>query len=156
MNSPLNVRAAALKDVDAIFELLELYTAQGTVLRRSKEDIAFFIGNFVVAECENRVCACAALRDFGGNLLELRSVVVSPELQGRGVGKKLVNFLIESLRSERPQWRLFTLTTTPAFFQSLGFAETCKEEFPQKIWSDCSKCPKFHCCDEVALVMEER
>ena len=155
MNSPLNVRAAALKDVDAIFELLELYTAQGTVLRRSKEDIAFFIGNFVVAEYENRVCACAALRDFGGNLLELRSVVVSPELQGKGVGKKLVSFLIGALRAERPHWRLFPLTTTPAFFKTLGFAESCKEAFPEKIWSDCSKCPKFHCCDEIALVMEE-
>lgn len=155
MNDALNIRAAALKDVDAIFELLELYTGQGTVLRRSKEDIAFFIGNFVVAEYENRVCACAALRDFGGNLLELRSVVVSPELQGKGVGKKLVSFLIGALRAERPHWRLFTLTTTPAFFKTLGFAETCKEAFPEKIWSDCSKCPKFHCCDEIALVMEE-
>lgn len=155
MNDALNIRAAALKDVDAIFELLELYTGQGTVLRRSKEDIAFFIGNFVVAEYENRVCACAALRDFGGNLLELRSVVVSPELQGKGVGKKLVSFLIGVLRAERPHWRLFTLTTTPAFFKTLGFAESCKEAFPEKIWSDCSKCPKFHCCDEIALVMEE-
>lgn len=155
MNDALNIRAAALKDVDAIFELLELYTGQGTVLRRSKEDIAFFIGNFVVAEYENRVCACAALRDFGGNLLELRSVVVSPELQGKGVGKKLVSFLIGALRGERPHWRLFTLTTTPAFFKTLGFAESCKEAFPEKIWSDCSKCPKFHCCDEIALVMEE-
>ena len=155
MNDALNIRAAALKDVDAIFELLELYTGQGTVLRRSKEDIAFFIGNFVVAEYENRVCACAALRDFGGNLLELRSVVVSPELQGKGVGKKLVSFLIGALRAERSHWRLFTLTTTPAFFKTLGFAESCKEAFPEKIWSDCSKCPKFHCCDEIALVMEE-
>lgn len=153
MRSSLNVRAADLKDVDAIFELLEIYTAGGTVLRRSKEDIAFYIGNFSVAEYEGRVCACAALRDFGSDLLELRSVVVHPDLQGKGVGKTMVEAVIDGLRKSREHWRLFTLTTTPAFFKTMGFEETAKEEFPEKIWSDCSKCSKFHCCDEVALVI---
>ena len=80
MKESLNVRAAELKDVDAVFELLEIYAPGGTVLRRSKEDIAFYIGNFMVAEYGNRVCACAALRDFGRDLLELRSVVVHPDV----------------------------------------------------------------------------
>ena len=153
MKESLNVRAAELKDVDAVFELLEIYAPGGTVLRRSKEDIAFYIGNFMVAEYGNRVCACAALRDFGKDLLELRSVVVHPDLQGRGVGKTLVEALIAGLRVSREHWRLFTLTTTPAFFKTLGFVETVKEEFPEKIWSDCSKCAKLHCCDEVALMI---
>ena len=153
MNDSVKVRAASLKDVDAIFDLLELYVAQGIVLRRSKEDIGFFIGNFTVAELDGKVCGCAALRDFGGDLLELRSVVIHPELQGKGLGKILVGEVIARLGQERRSWRLFTLTTTPAFFKTLGFREVPKEEFPEKIWSDCSKCPKFHCCDETALVI---
>ena len=155
MNSAVKVRKAVLADVNAIFALLEIYAPGGTVLRRSKEDIGFYIGNFVVAEYENRVCGCAALRDFGNDLLELRSVVVDPALQGRGVGRVMVEFLVEGLRAGRPVWRLFTLTTTPAFFKRLGFVETVKEEFPEKIWSDCSKCPKFSCCDEVALIIRQ-
>ena len=151
MKEFVKVRPAELKDVDSIFDLLELYVSQGIVLRRSKENIAFFIGNFVVAEFEEKVCGCAALRDFGSDLLELRSVVVLPEFQGKGIGRIMVEFIIGNLRRERPQWCLFTLTTTPAFFKSLGFAEVPKENFPEKIWSDCSKCPKFHCCDETAL-----
>ena len=153
MKELVKVRAALQSDVDAIFELLELYVAQGIVLKRSKEDISFFIGNFTVAELDGRVCGCAALRDFGNDLLELRSVVISPGLQGKGIGKILVASMIESLKAERQNWRLFTLTTTPAFFESLGFKVVSKEEFPEKIWSDCSKCPKFHCCDETALLV---
>ena len=154
MKSLVNVRSASLSDVEAIFNLLEIYAPGGTVLRRSREDIAFYIGNFVVAEIQGKVCGCAALRDFGGDLLELRSVVVSPEFQGQGIGKIMVESVISTLRnSGRSHWRLFTLTTTPAFFKTLGFQETAKEEFPEKIWSDCSKCPKFHCCDETALVV---
>lgn len=153
MTCAVNVRAATVADVDAIFELLEIYAPGGTVLRRSKEDIAFYIGNFWVAESTEGVCGCAALRDFGNDLLEVRSVVIHPDMQGRGIGRILVETIIAELRQSRAHWRLFTLTTTPAFFKSLGFAETIKEEFPEKIWSDCSKCPKFHCCDEVALVI---
>ncbi|MBE6384433.1 MAG: GNAT family N-acetyltransferase [Lentisphaerae bacterium] len=153
MKCSVNVRAATVADVDAIWELLEIYVPGGTVLRRSKEDISFYIGNFWVAESQSGVCGCAALRDFGNDLLEVRSVVIHPDMQGRGIGKVLLENIIAELRQSRAHWRLFTLTTTPAFFKSLGFAETAKEEFPEKIWSDCSKCPKFHCCDEVALVI---
>lgn len=153
MKDQIKIRPAVLNDVDGIFDLLELYVAQGIVLRRSKEDIGFFIGNFTIAEFQGKVCGCAALRDYGNDLLELRSVVISPELQGKGIGKLLAGAMIEKLREERSGWRLFTLTTTPAFFKSLGFREVAKEEFPEKIWSDCSKCPKFHCCDETALLI---
>jgi amino-acid N-acetyltransferase len=153
MKDQIKIRPAALTDVDGIFALLELYVAQGIVLKRSKEDISFFIGNFTVAELDGKVCGCAALRDFGNDLLELRSVVISPDLQGKGIGKILVASMIERLKAERQNWRLFTLTTTPAFFESLGFKVVSKEEFPEKIWSDCSKCPKFHCCDETALLV---
>ena len=153
MKDQIKIRTALLADVDGIYDLLELYVAQGIVLKRSKEDISFFIGNFTVAEYQGKVCGCAALRDYGNDLLELRSVVISPELQGRGIGRSLGHFIIEKLKKERQEWRLFTLTTTPAFFRSLGFREVVKEAFPEKIWSDCSKCPKCHCCDETALLI---
>ena len=155
MKTPLIVRAALPSDVDAIWNLLEIYAPGGTVLRRSKEDIAFYIGNFSVAEYDGRVCGCAALRDFGSDLLELRSVVVDPAMQGQGIGKNMVEAVIGGLRRKRSHFRLFTLTTTPAFFQSMGFEISAKEEFPEKIWSDCAKCAKFSCCDETALIIRQ-
>ena len=113
MNTHLSVRPAAASDVDAIHALLELYASSGIVLKRSKEDIAFFIGNFIVAEFQGKVCGCAALRDFGGDLLEVRSVVVDPARQGCGIGRAMVEFIIADVELNRPHFRLFTLTTTP-------------------------------------------
>ena len=156
MNSSITIRPAQPGDVDAIFELLELYTASGIVLKRSKEDISGYLANFIVAVVNGSVCGCCAARDFGNNLLEVRSLVVSPVCQGRGVGKKLVSSIIEKLDLERSAWRLFTLTLQVDFFKSLGFAVVEKEIFPEKIWSDCSKCPKFSCCDETALLLEKK
>ncbi len=156
MNSVVTIRPAQPGDVDAIFELLELYTASGIVLKRSKEDIAGYLANFIVAVVNGSVCGCCAARDFGHDLLEVRSLVVSPVCQGKGVGKKLVSSIIDRLNKERSVWRLFTLTLQVDFFKSLGFSVVEKEIFPEKIWSDCSKCPKFNCCDETALVLEKK
>ena len=156
MNCSTVVRPAVMGDVDAIFELLELYTASGVVLKRSKDDIAGYLKNFIVAEDNGMVCGCCAARDFGNDLFEVRSLVVSPVCQVKGVGKLLVNFIIDRLEKERDNWRLFTLTLQVKFFQSLGFSVVEKEIFPEKIWSDCSRCSKFHCCDETALLLEKK
>ena len=156
MKDNILVRPAEIGDIDAIFELLELYTASGVVLKRSKEDIADYLKNFVVATDNGVVCGCCAARHFGNDLYEVRSLVVSPECQGKGIGRLLVTFIIDRLDREVPGWRLFTLTLQDKFFQTLGFSVVEKEIFPEKIWSDCSKCPKYHCCDEIALLLEKK
>lgn len=154
MNSAtLIIRKASADDVDAIFSLVELYTAQGIVLKRSKEDILRHIGNFYIAVCEDEVCGCCAVRDFGNDLLEVRSLVVDPAFQGKGIGKVMLQKIIADLLVLRENWRLFTLTLQVEFFRKLGFKEVAKELFPEKIWSDCSKCLKFDCCDETALLL---
>lgn len=152
-SAELVIRPARTSDVDSIFSLIELYTGNGVVLKRNKDDIAFYLANFIVAERNGTVCGCCAARDFGHDLLEVRSLVVAPACQGQGIGKKLVTYIIEKLQQERKEWRLFTLTLQVKFFQSLGFVIVEKESFPEKIWSDCSKCPKFDCCDETALLL---
>ena len=38
------------------------------------------------------------------------------------------------------------------FFRKLGFVEVERGELPLKAWRDCLRCPKFQCCDEVAML----
>ena len=33
-----------------------------------------------------------------------------------------------------------------------GFSVAQREDLPDKIYKDCHACPRFHCCDEVAMV----
>ena len=154
MTEQLIVRKAAVDDIPAIHAFLEHYADLGIVLRRSREDILHYLANFSVAENATGVCACVAVRDFGNDLLEVRSLVVSPEQQGRGIGKQMMNQVIAALNDSRASWRLFTLTKEPAFFGKLGFHVVEREMFPEKIWSDCRNCPKHNCCDEIALILD--
>ena len=135
------------EDAAAIHALLEPYADEGVVLRRSVEDILLYIKNFRVAYRGDLLCGCVAVRDFGNRLMEVRSLVINRQLQGQGIGRILVEFIIEQLYALYPdgKWSLFTLTGQPGFFKRLGFQVVSKEMFPQKIWSDCSKCKKQAC-----------
>ena len=46
-------------------------------------------------------------------------------------------------------------TRKPDFFARQGFAVAQREDLPDKIYKDCYVCPRFHCCDEVAMVRGE-
>ena len=154
MENSLKVRAAAPADVPEIHALLEPYADAKIVLRRSQEDILNYIANFAVAELDGKICGCGAARDFGCNLYEVRSLVVNQNIQKKGVGRAIVTFFIDRFKERKiDNWRLFALTMTPGFFISLGFKEVPKEMFPEKIWADCLKCAKYHCCDETAVLL---
>ena len=154
MKNLLTVREATEADVKKIHELLVIYSKKAIVLARSEEDIRFYLGNFLVAEVGGTVRGCAAARDFGNGLLEVRSMVVEPEFQGKGFGRAMIEALIAGLRVKRKQFRLFALTYQVEFFKALGFQVVDRSLFPEKIWSDCAKCPKNDCCDETAMLIE--
>ena len=154
MKNALTVRGATEADIGGIHELLNIYAKQQIVLPRSEEDIRSYLENFVVARLEDELCGCCAVRDFDNNLLEVRSLVVRPGLEGKGIGRAMVEAIIAGLKLDRDHFCLFALTYQEKFFQRLGFHLVVKEMFPQKIWSDCVNCPKKDNCDELAVVFQ--
>ena len=102
------------------------------------------------------VAACGALRDFGNNLNEIRSLAVRRDLAGQGIGSRLVKALLEKAaeRTGVGHGHVFALTYRVEFFKRLGFRVIDKYSFPPKIWSDCCVCPKKDHCDETAVVID--
>ncbi len=149
------VRKALESDIPAIHELLHFYARKKIVLERSEADLLHYLKNFTVATTDDggKLLGCVAVRDFGNDLLEVRSLAVQESSQGTGVGRALLEDRIERLKKERGAFRLFALTLQPKFFFRLGFREIPHEELPEeKIWTDCKDCPKFDCCDELAVL----
>ena len=154
MKNSLTVRAAEKKDIPAIHHLLSIYAEKQIVLARSKKEIEYYLSNFVVALWNDKLCGCCAVRDFDNDLLEVRSLVVIPGLEGKGIGRALVEAIISGLKLSKESFCLFALTYQEKFFQKLGFHSVVKEMFPQKIWADCVNCPKKDNCDELAVVFQ--
>jgi len=152
--SDFTVRPAVDSDVPGIRRLVAQYAVHHILLDRSEEDIRHYLKNFSVAVRGDTVIGCVAVRAFGSDLFEVRSLAVDPACHGCGIGRAMVEWKIARMREELPLFRLFALTLTPGFFQRLGFAVTDKEQFPEKIWSDCQNCPKKDRCDEIAVLYQ--
>ena len=151
-----SLRPARIEDAPAIYALLATFSTEGKLLPRPVADIQARIGNFLVFELDGAIAACGALRDFGNNLNEIRSLAVRRDLAGRGLGSRLVNALLEKAleRIGGGRGQVFALTYRVEFFKRLGFRVIDKYTFPPKIWSDCCVCPRKDHCDETAVVID--
>ncbi|MFA6930448.1 MAG: GNAT family N-acetyltransferase [Lentisphaeria bacterium] len=152
LNSIL-ISAAVETDAEKIPLLLAPYVAKQIVLPRTPQDILRYLGNFLVARRGDELLGVVAVRDFGDGLSEIRSLAVAPGYEGGGLGSALLKAAVELAR-KRGGVRIFALTLRPRLFQRLGFAVVDKEQFPQKVWADCRKCPKREHCDEIAVSRE--
>ena len=153
MNSlNVTIRKAENQDVSAIFNLLPPHIKSGIVLSRDEENIRSNINSFYVAECSGKIGGCVAVRDFGGNLFEIRSLAVDDDYRRCGIGSMLVNRAVWDISERCAEWKTFTLTIHPDFFLKLGF-KLVDFRFPEKIWADCENCAKKDSCDEVALLI---
>ncbi len=150
---PASIRPALAADAAAIVALLQPYVPAGIVLPRSEDEVRAASGDFLVAEADGRAVGAVALRDYGSYLVEIRSLVVHPDLAGKGLGSALVAAAVDLAR-ERGARRVFALTLRPQLFERLGFLLVERDLFPQKVWNDCSTCPKRERCDEVAVAMD--
>lgn len=92
-----------------------------------------------------------ALHVVGEDLAEVRSLAVAEGLQGKGVGRRLMEICLRDAKDLKLQ-RVFTLTYQTEFFTKLGFSRVEKLTLPQKIWGDCVHCAKFSDCDEIAMI----
>ncbi len=147
------IRPAREADIQSICELVNGFADQNLMLHRTPEQVRRALGDFLVAVEGGRVVGCGYIAYLSPELVELRSLAVDPALHGRGVGGRLVDALVEMAR-ERGLRQICALTLAPEFFQRQGFRVVNRWEISPKIWGECVYCPKFHVCDEVAVLRE--
>jgi amino-acid N-acetyltransferase len=93
------------------------------------------------------VVGVAGLHVLGEDLAEVRSLVVSYTYAGKGIGRKLVNHVMNEAEKIKVN-RVISLTYETEFFQKCGFDFVNREALPEKVWIDCRHCPKVDYCDD--------
>lgn len=121
------------------------------MLPRSVEALNKAVDDFSVALDHEQIVGCGSLYRLGEKLVEIRSFGVLQSHIGYGIGRKLLNFLIDEAKQRQiPQ--VMALTYEVSFFEKNGFQVVSKEIFPEKVWTDCIFCPKRDRCDEIAVL----
>jgi amino-acid N-acetyltransferase len=113
-------RRAHVRDAQSISTLIGLYVADGTLLPRTPEFIAERVIDFLVSEEDGRVVGCVHLDEYSPSLVEVRSLAVDPEHQGRGIGIGLVN-AAEELARVREYATVFAVSSNDEFFRARGY-----------------------------------
>jgi len=147
----LAVRKATMSDIHALLNLINDYAANGIMLPRTEFEMSENIRDFWVAYLGERLAGCGALHFYTPTSGEVRSLAVDPILKTRGVGRRIVDAL-ENEAVENQLHAIFAFTYVPEFFRKVGFQEVERGALPLKVWKDCLRCPKFQCCDEIAMV----
>ncbi|HNW37985.1 MAG TPA: GNAT family N-acetyltransferase, partial [Methanosarcina vacuolata] len=109
------IRKARNSDLLAIQRLLSTYFLDMEGL--APED-------FVLAETDGKITGCAALikSEFHGkNFLEIHSIAVHPNFRGKGIGTRLVKYLLTTTGDSCCD--LYVRTTAPIFFEKLNFTK---------------------------------
>src|SRR5271170_4414071 len=152
------IRRAKITDVPRIAELISQHARKGKMLFRSYAELYETLRDFVIYEADEGqhtglVTGTCALEIVWADLAEVKSLSADENFQKRGIGRKLVEAVVDEARELRIQ-KVFALTYEPEFFGKLGFKVVEKGTLPLKVWSDCIKCPKRDGCDEIAVVRE--
>jgi amino-acid N-acetyltransferase len=150
----MHTRNAILPDAQSIYDLIASYSGDGTLLPRTLPEICENVRDFVVLEDRGEIVGCGALHLYGLHLAEIRSITVAPWRQRGGGGRLLVKTLLAEAKRHRVSC-ICLFTRTPDFFARVGFEAARREDLPDKIYKDCCVCPRFHSCDEVAMVRGE-
>jgi len=148
-----NLRPARIQDVSAIQQLVNRFADRGEMLPRSLSELYENLRDYLVAEDNGEIIACCAVHVTWDDLAEIKSLAVRETHRRAGLGRQLVQACLEEAKTLGVP-RLFVLTYIPAFFARFGFRQVEKAELPQKVWSECIRCPKFPDCGEVGMIMD--
>ena len=133
-NDYQSIRPAITADAYAIFNITRNGVRSETLKARSREYIESEIKNFLVYEIDGSLIGCIHLRPYdNGEVIEIGSVYVQPFYQGRGVGRRLIQYATEEAK-RRGAASVFALTTQAVkFFTTVcSFTEGGLAELPEE------------------------
>lgn len=96
---------------------------------------------FAMRDPEDEIEATARLEiNLGHPFIE--TVAVREDLRGRGLGKKIVNAVLEEAR-KRDIKAIWAMARAPGFFKKMGFERESDGEFLAELIKGCEKCPDY-------------
>ena len=145
------IRKAVVDDGPDILELVNTLAADQVMLPRSPASVVERLRDFHVAEVDGAFAGCGALAIIWSDIAEVRSIAVKPEHQKLGLGRRIAEALIAEA-DVLGIARVMAFTYVPGFFEKLDFQVVDHAALPHKVFNDCLNCPKFHACDEIAVL----
>lgn len=149
----IEYRKAKLSDAEEILTLINYFAEKGLMLPRTRSTLYEGIREFVVAVDGDKIIGTGSLHIIWNDLAEIRALAVDHNYHGKGVGREIVEILLDEAKKLQCP-KVFTLTYQVDFFEHFEFKLVDKEAMPHKVWKECINCVKFPNCDENAMILD--
>ncbi len=124
----ITIRTAQSGDLDRLSDFIKPFVDYGKLLPRTFDELEEWLPNYFIAHDEDgQILGCAALEVYSKKLAEIRSLAVSPDVRGMGIGKALVEACVKLAR-EKNVYEVMAVTSSDTFFMSCGFDFTLPGE----------------------------
>ncbi len=121
------VRPAEFKDLPELSSVVDHFVRENRLLPRTVSELKELLPLGFVAVSDNAIVGFAALEIYSQKLAEIRSLAVLEHVQGRGIGRMLVDECIRLAKS-RNVLEVMAVTSSEHFFVSCGFDFTLPGE----------------------------
>lgn len=146
------LRTATEADAPALHALISSHLTEGRLLPRERQEIARHAGRFVVCDVEGEIKACAELAPLSPEVAEVRSLVVANNFRRVGLAARLVGEVRKRAKAAGFD-ELCAFTHDARFFIRQNFSIVPHLWLPEKISTDCVKCPLFRRCGQHAMML---
>ncbi len=136
------IKKLKIEQLDSVVSLLKSFNLV-------YEDIKAHFVNFSVALDNNKIIGCAGFEKHDEIGL-LRSVAVSLEFQGKGVGHMLIKSILKNAEQEGIKVFYLLTDTASSFFSKFGFKIVSRTEVDERIKTTYEY---SEACSEKAIVM---
>ncbi|WOO43250.1 amino-acid N-acetyltransferase [Rubellicoccus peritrichatus] len=132
-NEYQQIRAAKKRDIEALHGIIRNAARSDALRYRTREALEHHIENFFVYEVDESLIGCTSISDLDdGSTAELGAVLVQPFYQGKGVGKKLVEYALKTAAKKDFKRVIALSTQTATFFTDVcGFKIGTTDDLPE-------------------------
>jgi amino-acid N-acetyltransferase len=127
-----SLREAGVDDIGGILQLIEPFENDGTLVKRSRNEIERDVGHYTVIEHDGIIFGCAALYPYPeAHTAEMAALTISPQVQGQGDGERILKRIEQRARAAGLA-SIFVLTTrTMHWFIKRGFQSVDPDWLPE-------------------------
>jgi amino-acid N-acetyltransferase len=148
----ITLRTADASEAKRLHALIQANLEEGHLLPRTLNELTTHASRFVVAVRGRKIVGCAELAALSAHVAEVRSLAVDVSARGARVGVMIVDELRRRARREGFE-KVCAFTHAPGYFIHMGFSIVPHLWVPEKIFTDCVKCPQFRQCGQYAMVV---
>ena len=147
----LTIKRAEAAHAPVLHTLISANLEEGHLLPRTLDDLEVHAGRFTIVMRGRKVVGCAELAPLSPQVAEVRSLAVDARERQNGIGTMLVGDLRRRAHEDGYD-KLSAFTHAPGYFSQMGFSIVPHLWIPEKVFSDCVKCPMFRRCGQYGMV----